>query len=351
MQLYRIFNKSWILGKFYNIFIKSLTGIIRNSIKASKLLYNQVRYYSSFANLNHNDNHLDPNFITGFADAEGSFMLSILSSKERHIGWSVGVRFEITLHAKDEELLNQIHAYFKGAGLVTKFGVDKVTYRVNNLNQMIDIIIPHFQQYPLNTNKKADFELFSRAVELMSSKEHLTQVGLEKLVAIKASMNLGLSDSLKVAFPLCKPVSRPIYALQPLCPQWVAGFTSGEGYFGVKLLSSNTIKTGKQVRLIFQITQHTRDEFLMKSFMNYFECGKYYSAQRAEYGDFIVIKLSDHINKIIPFFLKNKILGEKSKDFNNWCKVVEIVKTKEHLTEKGLAKIIKIRSSMNKERL
>lgn len=24
MQLYRIFNKSWILGKFYNIFIKSL---------------------------------------------------------------------------------------------------------------------------------------------------------------------------------------------------------------------------------------------------------------------------------------------------------------------------------------
>ena len=137
MQLYRIFNKSWILGKFYNIFIKSLTGIIRNSIKASKLLYNQVRYYSSFANLNHNDNHLDPNFITGFADAEGSFMLSILSSKERHIGWSVGVRFEITLHAKDEELLNQIHAYFKGAGLVTKFGVDKVTYRVNNLNQIL----------------------------------------------------------------------------------------------------------------------------------------------------------------------------------------------------------------------
>ena len=78
-------------------------------------------------------------------------------------------------------------------------------------------------------------------------------------------MNLGLSDSLKVAFPLCKPVSRPIYALQPLCPQWVAGFTSGEGYFGVKLLSSNTIKTGKQVRLIFQITQHTRDEFLKVS--------------------------------------------------------------------------------------
>jgi len=124
----------------------------------------------------------------------------------------------------------------------------------------------------------------------------------------------------------------------------------GEGYFGIKLLSSNSIKTGKQVRLIFQLTQHTRDEFLMKSFIKYFECGNYYSSQKAGYGDFIVIKLSDHINKIIPFFLKNKILGEKSKDFNDWCKGVEILKAKEHLTEQGLAKITELRNSMNKKR-
>jgi hypothetical protein len=213
--------------------------------------------------------------------------------------------------------LNQIHTYFKGAGSVTRFGVDKVSYRVNNLNQIIDILIPHFQQYPLNTNKRADFELFSRAVGLLSNKEHLTPVGLEKLVAIKASINLGLSDKLKAAFPLCKPIPRPIYTLQSFSPQWVAGFTSGEGYFGVKLLSSKTIKTGKQVRLIFQLTQHTRDEFLMKSFIDYFKCGKYYSSPNAEYCDFIVIKLSDIMNIIIPFFLKNKILGQKSKDFND----------------------------------
>jgi len=84
-------------------------------------------------------------------------MISIMSTKERRIGWSVGARFEITLHARDEELLNQINAYFKGAGLVTRFGVDKVSYRLNNLNQIIEILIPHFKQYPLNTSKKADF--------------------------------------------------------------------------------------------------------------------------------------------------------------------------------------------------
>lgn len=36
---------------------------------------------------------------------------------------------------------------------------------------------------------------------LIQNKEHLTIEGVNKIVAIKASMNLGLSDELKVAFP------------------------------------------------------------------------------------------------------------------------------------------------------
>ena len=106
----------------------------------------------------------------------------------------------------------------------------------------------HFQKYPLITKKRGDFELFSSAIELMCNKEHLTKEGLDKLVAIRASMNLGLSELLKASFPLCKPVQQfSDRDLAPLNskfnPQWVVGFTCGEGYFGVKLLSSFTIKT------------------------------------------------------------------------------------------------------------
>lgn len=36
---------------------------------------------------------------------------------------------------------------------------------------------------------------------MMNRKEHLTSEGLQKLVAIKASMNRGLSESFKAAFP------------------------------------------------------------------------------------------------------------------------------------------------------
>jgi hypothetical protein len=36
--------------------------------------------------------------------------------------------------------------------------------------------------------------------------EHLTLGGLQKIVALKANLNLGLSDSLKEAFPYTCPV-------------------------------------------------------------------------------------------------------------------------------------------------
>jgi len=43
----------------------------------------------------------------------------------------------------------------------------------------------------------------------MSNKEHLTREGLRKIVAIKASMNKGLTEGLDLAFPGILSVERP----------------------------------------------------------------------------------------------------------------------------------------------
>jgi hypothetical protein len=62
----------------------------------------------------------------------------------------------------------------------------------------------------LLTQKQADFELLKQAFVLVQNKEHLTPEGLEKIIAIKASINNGLSEELKVNFPNIIPVDRPI---------------------------------------------------------------------------------------------------------------------------------------------
>lgn len=60
------------------------------------------------------------------------------------------------------------------------------------------MIIPFFEKYPLVSQKRADFELFKQIVELINNKEHLTPAGLQKIVNLKAALNLGNSGELKV---------------------------------------------------------------------------------------------------------------------------------------------------------
>lgn len=49
-----------------------------------------------------------------------------------------------------------------------------------------------------------------------------------------------------------------------------AGFTSGDGSFKVSIRVSKSYKVGGRVIIIFVLTQHIRDELLLKSIINFF---------------------------------------------------------------------------------
>jgi hypothetical protein len=60
----------------------------------------------------------------------------------------------------------------------------------------------------LLTKKHYDYLLFKEVIELMLKKEHNTLEGLQKIVNLKASINLGLSNVLKEFFPDTIPIKR-----------------------------------------------------------------------------------------------------------------------------------------------
>ena len=108
----------------------------------------------------------------------------------------------------------------------------------------------------------------------MQRKSHLTIEGLRKIVAIKAGMNRGLSDVNQKAFPQVVRVTRPKVQNKKISDVYLlAGFTSAQGYFMIKVIENKKLKTGFQIKLKFIITQHVRHEQLMKSLIKYFECG------------------------------------------------------------------------------
>jgi len=183
----------------------------------------------------------------------------------------------------------------------------------------------------------------------MENKEHLTLDGLQRIINIKATINWGLSDVLREAFPNTIPVKRPLVEVAKILdPNWVAGFVSGESSFMVKIQASQT-KLGKAVILIFQITQHSRDKELIESFFSYFGCGKVYIKDELKSVlDFRITKFNDLTNIIIPFFKKYKIIGVKALDFADFCKVAELMKNKAHLTPEGFKEIIRVKEGMNR---
>lgn len=135
-----------------------------------------------------------------------------------------------------------------------------ISYIVTWLKEL-QVIIEHFNKYPLLTEKSKYFELWAQIFYLTQNKEHLTMEGLMKIIAIKASLNKGLNEELKAHFPSVIPVTKAFVNQSSIKdPNWLAGFTSGaeHGKFLISILKSNT-HTGFAVRLRFKLTQHSRD--------------------------------------------------------------------------------------------
>lgn len=65
-------------------------------------------------------------------------------------------QFTIELHKRDLPLLKSIQMYFKGAGNITVRTTrdQSVIYSVTKLGEIIDVVIPHFDKYPLLTKKE-----------------------------------------------------------------------------------------------------------------------------------------------------------------------------------------------------
>ena len=217
--------------------------------------------------------------------------------------------------------------------------------------------------YPLITQKKADFILFKQVLDLIKEKAHLSNEGISKIINIKSSMNLGLSETQRSNFSLtfwveCKkaeeqinPVVRPIIITNNIFdPNWISGFTSAEGCFDVSFRKSLNPKVKKYVTLRFRIYQHERDRNLMELLIKYLGSGKIEKHSKNPVVNLTIGKFSDINNVIIPFFEKYPLNGTKQLEFTDWLKIAKLINEKSHLTPEGLDQINKLKAGMNRGR-
>jgi hypothetical protein len=144
-------------------------------------------------------------------------------------------------------------------------------------------------------------------------------------------------------------------AYRIISPWYITGFTEGEGCFAILLTKHKTKRVRKDANLCFEIELRADDRPILEKIQKRLGCGRIVDLEYERYGwkphvKFTVRKQRDIFYKVIPFFKHFPLQGKKGKDFKLFCQAAELFKKKEHLTERGITKLEKLREFMNERR-
>ena len=125
---------------------------------------------------------LNPYYITGFVDGEGSFSVSISPRNFKNVKWEIRPSFSISQHKRNRSILFKIKDYFQCGTIRPNRKDNTYKYEVRSVEELDKKIIPHFKKYPLQTDKKKDFEVFTSIIQIMKEGKHLTKEGLAEII-------------------------------------------------------------------------------------------------------------------------------------------------------------------------
>lgn len=169
-------------------------------------------------------------WFSGFTDGEGNFSITLDRGYIRF-------RFKINLHIDDLEVINIIKSKLNIGRIIVEENKSSCAFVVQSFSELKDVICPIFQNFPLHTSKKLDFQDFYAAIliKAKSKNGNLSDSDKGKILSLKDGMNSG----------------RTVFKYETTGPQitinpnWLIGFIEAEGTFGIRTGSS----------LYFQVAQ------------------------------------------------------------------------------------------------
>ena len=126
--------------------------------------------------------------------------------------------------------------------------------------------------------------------------------------------------------------------------EYFAGFVDGEGCFYVGFSKREDLPLKWQVITEFHLSQNPKGLNVLEGFRKRLDCGyikpNHFKNPRDRSWVLVVKKRKDLADKVIPFFKEHPLHSKKQVDFEVFAKVIEIIKSKEHLKRKGFKRIV-----------
>ena len=129
------------------------------------------------------------NYLSGYADGEGCFCVTFNKSKRHRLGWDIRPSFSVSQNADRAEVLELFQKTLE-CGTFRPDRSDKtIKYEVRSVADLALKVIPHFEQFPLLSSKRVDFEKFAEIVRLMYDGQHLRPEGFAKTLELAEAIN------------------------------------------------------------------------------------------------------------------------------------------------------------------
>lgn len=284
---------------------------------------------------------LSPWWVTGITDSEGNFSISIANDNKIHAA------FKVAQKTHSINILLSLQDYFScGTVCIDNRQFDTYKFTVSKLDDLLNIIIPHFEKYELQTSKQLDFLDFKEAVLLFRDGSRLKNKSC--ILSIKNRMNNQRSFDERWHY-----YNRILF----IRPEWLQAFIDGEGSFQFTMshtLSRN--KTSLAVSATLEIAQNSHSIKLLDAIKRYLTVG--YLKPKYDITSLEGAKSSRSVNRFIVsqfdiitnFVDKYPMLTRKHLDYLDWKKLISLKKQKAYLTYEGKLEMFKIKSGMNSKR-
>ncbi len=128
-------------------------------------------------------------YISGYVDGEGCFTISFSPREKMRGGWEVRPSFSVSQNADRSGVLRLMQEYFQCGSIRPDRSDKTLKYEVRSIDDLVSKVLPHFEQYPLLSEKRREVERFARVCELVRQRAHLTQEGMREIVTLAMQMN------------------------------------------------------------------------------------------------------------------------------------------------------------------
>lgn len=129
---------------------------------------------------------LDPSYVTGFCDGEASFSITV---SPRNKSWEIRPSFSVSQNKASRKVLFELKIFFKCGHIRPSKKDNTYKFEIRSLSIIRKKIIPHFEQYPMHTEKQKNFEIFKAVVSLMEKGKHLEKDGLKEIFKLLEKIN------------------------------------------------------------------------------------------------------------------------------------------------------------------